>query len=107
MSLEGLFVTLVIDAYEGRDIATFDIPGAYLHALMPKDKQFILKLKGQFVDIMCDINPEYKQHVRTERGKKVLYLLTLMTLYGCIESAMLWYSLYKETIESEGYELNP
>ena len=99
VSLEGLFVTLVIYAYEGREIATFDIPGAYLHALMPKDKQVILKLKGQFVDIMCDINPEYKQHVRTERGHKVLYLLTLRALYGCIESAMLWYSLYKEALE--------
>ena len=28
VSLESLFITLVIDAYEERDIATFDIPGA-------------------------------------------------------------------------------
>ena len=95
VSLEVLFVTLVIDAYKGRYIETFEIPGAYLHELMPKDKQFILKLKWKFVYIMCDINPEYMQHVRMERGQKVLYLLTLMALYGCIESAMLWYSLYK------------
>ena len=39
VSLEGLFVTLVIDAYEGRYIATFNIPGVYLHALMPKEKK--------------------------------------------------------------------
>ena len=56
---------------------------------------------------MCDINPEYKQHFRMERGQKLIYLLTLRALYGCIESAMLWYSLYKETLEGEGYELNP
>ena len=66
--LEGLFETLVIDAYEGRDVATFDIPGAYLHALMPKDKQVLLKLKGQFVDIMYEINGEYKKHIRYEKG---------------------------------------
>ena len=107
VSLEGLFATLVIDAYEGRDVATFDIPGAYLHALMPKDKQVLLKLKGQFVDIMCEINGEYKKHVRYEKGQKTLYLLTLRAIYGCIESALLWYSLYKETLEGEGYELNP
>ena len=37
--LEGLFTTLVIDAYEGREVATFDVLGEYLHADMPKDKK--------------------------------------------------------------------
>ena len=35
--LEGLFATLVIDAYEGIEVSTFDVPGAYLYADMPKD----------------------------------------------------------------------
>ena len=39
--LEGLFTTLVIDAYEGREVATFDVLGEYLHADMPKDKKII------------------------------------------------------------------
>ena len=56
VSLESLFTTLVIDAYEERDIATFDIPGVYLHADIPSDKNVILKLHGNFVDIMCDTN---------------------------------------------------
>ena len=34
VSLELLFTTLVIDAHEERYIATFNIPGAYLHAEM-------------------------------------------------------------------------
>ena len=29
-ALESLFMTLLIDAYEGRDVATYDVPGAYL-----------------------------------------------------------------------------
>ena len=29
VSLEGFFVTLVIDTYEGRDVTTFEIPGAF------------------------------------------------------------------------------
>ena len=56
ISLESLFTTLVVDAYEEHGIATFDIQGAYLHAEMPADKNVILKLRGRFVDIMCDIN---------------------------------------------------
>ena len=56
ISMESLFTTLVVDAYEEHDIATFYIPGAYLHAEMLADKNMILKLRGLFVDIMCDIN---------------------------------------------------
>ena len=33
--------------------------------------------------------------------------MTFRAIYGCIESTLLWYSLYKETQEGEGYELNP
>ena len=58
-ALESYMTSLVIDAYEERDIAIYDIPGAYLHAEMPEDKTMILKLKGKFVSIICDINPEY------------------------------------------------
>ena len=35
--LEGLFATLVIDAYEGIEVSTFDVPGAYFYADIPKD----------------------------------------------------------------------
>ena len=107
VSLEALFVTLVIDAYEGRDIATFDIPGAYLHSEMPSKKVVLLKLKGIFAKIMCEINEEYKQYIQYEKGQKVLYLRVLWTIYECIESALLWYLLYKKTLEEEGYILNP
>ena len=62
--LEGLFSTLAIDAYEGIEVAIFDVPGAYLHVDMPKYKLFLLKLRGTFVDIMCQINPEHKNKLR-------------------------------------------
>ena len=61
VALQSLISTLVIDVYEQRDVATFDIPGAYLHAEMPTEKIMLLKLKGNFIDIMCSINEEYRQ----------------------------------------------
>ena len=93
--------------YEEREVAIFDIPGAYLHASMPDEHKVILRIKGQFVDIMCMANPEFQKYVIIEKGIKVLYLKVLRALYGCIRSAMLWYNLYKETLEKEGYTLNP
>ena len=48
VSLESLFFTLIIDEHEGRNIATFDVPGAYLHAEIPKDKRILMKFRGGF-----------------------------------------------------------
>ena len=107
VALESLLTSLVIDVYEGRDVGTFDVPGAYLHAEMPKDKRVLMCLRGEFVDIMCDVNPEYKQYVREKNGKKVLYLNVLRAIYGCIESALLWYELFSSTLQDMGFKINP
>jgi len=68
--------------YENKDIATFDIPGAYLHAPMPDEKIVQLKLHEYFVDIIVKINPEYGKYVRFENGRKVLYLRVIGAIYA-------------------------
>ena len=62
VSLESLFVALVIGAYEGRYIAT-DVPGSYLQDKMTNKNTMILKLQGGFVDIVCDVNPYDKDNI--------------------------------------------
>ena len=66
-----------------------------------------MKLRGQFVDIMCEVNEEYKKHVVYEKEQKVLYLQVLQTIYGRIESALLWYNLFATTLKGMGYKINP
>jgi hypothetical protein len=107
VSVEALMGTLAIDIKEGRDVAIFDVPGAYLQAAMPKDKKVLMKLRGQFVDIMCEVNPEYLPYVIEEKGEKILYLRVLQAIYGCIESALLWYNLFANTLQKMGFEINP
>ena len=53
-----------------------------------------MKFEGEFVDIMCEVNPEYENFVTYERGKKVLYVLILKAIHGMIESDLLWYYLF-------------
>ena len=89
VSLEELSCTLIIDAHEGWNVATFDVPGAYLHMEIPKDNMILMNLIGDFVDIMCQVIPEYKQHVRNDNEKNVLYFLLLRAIYGCIESTLM------------------
>jgi hypothetical protein len=94
----------MIDAKERRDVATADVEGAYLHADM---KDFVLlKLVGEAVDIMCQVNPKYENFVVIENGKKVLYLQLLKALYGCVQSALLWYNLFTNTLFQMGSKLN-
>ena len=87
--LEALFCTLIVYAHEGRDVETFDIPGAYMHADMQNDKRILMNLRGDFIYITCQVNPDYEQHMRYENGKKVLYILVLREIYGCIKSVLL------------------
>jgi hypothetical protein len=95
----------MIDATEGRDVATADVVGAYLHAEM--DDYTLLKMEGTSVDIMCDVCKEYEKFVCIEGGKRVLYLKLLKALYGCVKSALLWYDLFTNTLKGMGFELNP
>ena len=106
VSMEALLTTLTIDAKEKRDVAVFDVPSAYLHAEMPASKKVTMKLEDKFVNIMCNVSPKYLPYVRMENGKKVLYLRILKALYGCIESALLWYNTYTSVLQKMGFELN-
>ena len=78
----------MIDVVKKRKVAIFDVPGAYLHAKMADDKQTLMVLRGNFADIMCQVNPDYKQYVKGEGKSKVLYLNLLRALHGCIKSVL-------------------
>ena len=108
VSVEALLGTFMIDAYEGREIGSFDIPGAYLHAEMEHgDNRVLLRLRDEFVDMMCMANKKYLPYVKIINGRKVLYLKVLRAIYGCIKSALLWYELFSGTLQKMGFKINP
>ena len=82
--------TLLIDDIEQRGVAVFDVPVSYLQTEMPSDKRILLRIMYEILDIMCEVNPDYKPYVQYENGKKVLYVDILREIYGSIESALLW-----------------
>ena len=75
--------------------------------MYPDHKFVLIKFEGEFIDIMIEVNPIYASEVRVENGKKVLYVQLLRALYGCMESALLWYQLYTERLQELGFEINP
>ena len=86
-------------------MATADVVGAYLHASMPD--YVLMKLVGDAVAIMISVNPKYEIFVVMENGKPVLYLRLLKALYGCVQSALLWYNLFTSKLKERGFILNP
>ena len=44
---------------------------------MPEDKFVLLKLENEFMDIMCEANPELIKDVKQEGKKKLLFLRVL------------------------------
>ena len=75
--------------------------------MQPKDGNYQhVILRGRYVEIMCEVNKEYEKFVEYENGQKILYLKLLRALYGCIESAMLWYNLFSSTLQEEGWSIN-
>ena len=55
---------------------------------------------------MCKANAKYKKVVSYENGRKVLYMKLLKALYGCMQSALLWYKTFKLCLEEDGFKLN-
>ena len=101
-----LFLTCLIDAIEKRNVATMDIPGAFMQADM--DEEVHMKLEGKMVDILHKIDPKlYTQYTCIEKGKKTLYVRLRKALYGTIQAAMLFWKNLSTTLKSWGFKINP
>ena len=101
VSSDALMLSIMIDAYEGRDVATADIAGAYLKAYM--DDFVVMKFTGESVDILCTLNPGHIKFVTSEKGGKVLYVRLIKALYGCVKSALLWYELFTSSLKDMNF----
>ena len=110
-ALESIILTALIDAEEGRDVMSADVPNAFIQTdLNTEDgeERIIMKITGVLVDILVNDNPDlYGGYVVYERGQKVLYVVVLKAIYGMLVSAILWYKKFREDLEKEGFIFNP
>ena len=100
---ESLMITCPVDAHEGRDVMSLDIPNAYIQACVPKQpkgNRVVMKVRGQLVDWLVELDPaSYLPFVVYERGVKVLYLLVEKAIYGMLEADLLWYRKLRSDLE--------
>ena len=106
VSTEAVFLTAVIDAMQGREVAVVDVPGAFMQADM--DEQVHVKLTGKMAELLIEIDDKmYRPCLTYEKGKPVLYVELLKALYGTLRAARLFWEKLSTKLQEWGYEFNP
>jgi hypothetical protein len=106
VAIESVMLSATIDAMEGCDIATLDIPGAFMQADI--DEVIHVKFEGEIAEMLVKMDPKlYRKYVRNEHGKTVLYVELLKALYGTLRAALLFWKLLSGKLVSWGFEINP
>ena len=100
-----VFAVAAIAAAEEREVVTLDIGGAYLNASL-KDTgiKVHMKLDKVMSGMLVLLKPEYKEFIQADG---TMIVLLDKALYGCVESAMLWYNNLRSTLLGLGYVENP
>jgi hypothetical protein len=95
-----------VDAIEKRDVATCDIPGAFMQSDM-KEK-VVMKLEGVMAEVVLKIDPKkYEKFMVQENGKDVIYVVLTKALYGTLQAALLFWQNLSTQLQDWGYVINP
>jgi hypothetical protein len=68
IATDSIMITAAIDAHEQRNVATIDIPGAFLHA--SNDKETFMLLKGRLAKLMVQVDPQLYRKICYPRQKQ-------------------------------------
>ena len=80
VAIESLFISAMLDALERHDVATVDIPGAFMQADMVGNVH--MKLEGRIADLLTELEPGlYKKYVKKLKGKSIMYVKLKKALY--------------------------
>lgn len=103
--LEVAMLQLGSAASQNGNVEVFDIPCAYLNAVLDKDKQQMMRIPKDIADLLVEVDPEAKKF-RAEDGTTSLVQI-LRALYGYPESARLWYEYLSSALRNSGYTVCP
>ena len=103
VGLVMLFIMSAISAKEGREIATLDIGNAFVKADMKGEEEVLVALDKLSTAILIKIDSSYEKFVN--RNGEIVVKLN-KALYGCVQSARLWFDTLTTELRSYGYVHN-
>ena len=95
-----MFTILSIAAHENRGVAVIDIGGAFLNADMDTGLPVHMRLDRNMSGMMTKLAPEYERYAD---AKGCVVVKLDKALYGCVESAALWYENLRASFLELGY----
>jgi hypothetical protein len=96
-------MSAAIDAFEHRHVATVDVEGAFLHCDMVNT--VVMSLDPILSAMMVQLSPETYEPYIGDDGRLLVQLDK--ALYGCVESAKLFYDHVAKTLTDYGFIRNP
>jgi hypothetical protein len=107
---ESHLITAVIDAKQGCNIMTANIPNAFVQMDIenkPSGKRIIMKIRGQLVNMLVNIaSQDYQNLVHLEGNQKVLYVEMLKALYSMLQSSLLYYRKLCKDLNEIRFKIN-
>eukprot|EP00957_Ditylum_brightwellii_P198965 15165642-Ditylum_brightwellii.AAC.1 len=106
VATEALMLSCLIAAMEGQDVATVAIPGAFMQADM--DGIVHMKIEDTMAELLTKLDPTlYRQYLRSENGRSVLYVQLKKALCGTLKAALLFWKNLPSCLQEWGFEINP
>ena len=98
----------MIDAREGRDVATADIPAAFLQTEYTKGDTHI-RIKGPMLELLTELDPGlYRKYSKTyPNGNKVLFAEIKKAIYGTTNTSLLFWLKLSASLKDMSFERNP
>ena len=99
VAVESLLISATMDAYERRNTATVDIPGAFMQADMVGNFHF--KLEGRLAELLTKIDSKrYDEYLYNNNGNPTMYVNLKKALYGTLQATMLFWKNLIKTLTS-------
>ena len=91
VSTDGVFIVNAINAYEERDVATMDLPGAFLNTLT--DELVFMVLKGELCELMVKVDPKiYRRYMLLRIRRELPFCMYNSTSRCMVCSGRRYYS---------------
>jgi hypothetical protein len=109
VATNSIMITTAINAHEQPNVATIDIPGAFLHAY--NNKETFMLLKGHLAKLMVQVDPQlYRKLIIYDKNNQALFYVKLSkAIYGLLKSTLFFYKKFVEDLKNykSPFTINP
>jgi hypothetical protein len=101
-----VLLSCTIDAKERRDVATVDIPGAFMQTYMEDTVHMVLE--GTMAELLVKLDSKlYRKYIQIKKGKPVMYVQLKKALYGTLQVSLLFWNDLLGKLRKWGFKVNP